>query len=295
MRHPPGYFKISRTGPDGKMVEVPNLLSEYIEQKISSYVEPQRAGTPRGEKIGFSAKKHTTCLHVALGKIQLKELAKKAKLSYGLLRLWHSEPEFKQKIAKYREDFAFYIAHYIYEQKNKRDTAIHDYIEGKTKDPPEPSLDLRKAWECAHFINGYVISRLSKLNYDLLDRLGKSTPENADHVVQLHGIIFNFISYAQGKDPSDLWDSSDYYLGLVGHIRNFLSSDDFSKDDKERRKTMVALTYIEKRFHLMKLEAEKRVQKARKKEIDSFLEQGSLPQLTDRELKRLSEIRSSGS
>ena len=81
----------------------PGSLFDFMVDKIKSYVEPQRKGTPRGEKIGFPLKKYVATLYVGLTKLTLKEVAEvaggKFGFSYSLLRKWSSEVDFrKQKV-----------------------------------------------------------------------------------------------------------------------------------------------------------------------------------------------------
>lgn len=69
------------------------LLSE-------NYLEPTRAGTRKGESIGFSLKKRRAALLMILfnpsSGLGLKEIAKIAGVSPGVLRMWHTETAFKK-------------------------------------------------------------------------------------------------------------------------------------------------------------------------------------------------------
>ena len=106
-------FSITKTLPDGKQVEIPTLLSDFLELKARNYVEPKRAGTPKGERVGFSKRKYVASLCLALTNLKLKEQAEKLDVTYGLLRKWASEADFRAEIAKHRQDFVGFIMQYL--------------------------------------------------------------------------------------------------------------------------------------------------------------------------------------
>ncbi|OPY71003.1 MAG: hypothetical protein A4E57_00004 [Syntrophorhabdaceae bacterium PtaU1.Bin034] len=81
-----------------------NILELFIEEKMKSYVEPQRAGTAKGDRIGFSSTKYLMTLF-ALAFGTKKEMAERSGVSYALLRKWHGEKEFKKTIERHRKEF----------------------------------------------------------------------------------------------------------------------------------------------------------------------------------------------
>lgn len=88
------------------------LLCEFIMEKLYSYTPPTRRGTPRGDSIGFPGDKHMAVLFSALTGVTLKKLAQQFKISYGALRNWSTEPEFKQQKLKFQDEFTErFIAH----------------------------------------------------------------------------------------------------------------------------------------------------------------------------------------
>lgn len=88
---------ILKTTPTG-------LLTEFLEEKAREYVEPSRKGTPKGDSIGFSKVKHCASL-CCITSMSLKEIAENLNISYGLLRKWRTEEEFKKTINNHRTDF----------------------------------------------------------------------------------------------------------------------------------------------------------------------------------------------
>lgn len=74
------------------------LLENFIDKRIRSYVEPEREGTPRGESIGLSSKKYLATL-LMLRDLKLKDIAAQVGVSYGLLRKWTTEKQFKGAVS----------------------------------------------------------------------------------------------------------------------------------------------------------------------------------------------------
>jgi hypothetical protein len=73
------------------------VLGGFIQDRLAAYVEPQRAGTPRGETIGFSRKKYHAVL-LAMTNIDLKKQAQIIGVTAGVLRTWRAEPAFQQRL-----------------------------------------------------------------------------------------------------------------------------------------------------------------------------------------------------
>jgi hypothetical protein len=89
-----------------------NLLTDFISRKLSQYVEPERAGTPKGELIGLSKKKYHASL-LCLTSCSLKEIAFKVKMPYASVRRWNTEETFTKQIRKNIDEFfgeAFIVA-----------------------------------------------------------------------------------------------------------------------------------------------------------------------------------------
>ena len=75
---------------------VTKSLAKFIELKLREYVEPTRIGTPKGELVGFSRAKYKAMLYALRETEDLEAQAKELGVSYGLLRKWRSEDQFKQ-------------------------------------------------------------------------------------------------------------------------------------------------------------------------------------------------------
>ncbi len=126
------------------------LLWEFIMEKLYSYTPPTRRGTPRGDSIGFPGDKHMAVLFSALTGVTLKKLAQQFKISYGALRNWSTEPEFKQQELKFQDEFTErFIAHMQnqYRESCKRLDEHHDEEVQKVRNRPDTEEQQQKDLE----------------------------------------------------------------------------------------------------------------------------------------------------
>lgn len=79
-------------------------LQDFIDERYATYIEPSRAGTAKGELIGFSKQKHQACL-LCLTNYPLKDIAEAVKVSYPVFLKWRSEEMFKRVFASNVRDF----------------------------------------------------------------------------------------------------------------------------------------------------------------------------------------------
>jgi hypothetical protein len=83
------------------------LLMQFVNERASQYVPVHRKGTPRGEPIGLSFQKYlAACLH--LQNMPLRDIAKTARVSYGLLRKWRTESSFLKTIEHHALEFTIH-------------------------------------------------------------------------------------------------------------------------------------------------------------------------------------------
>ncbi len=88
------------------------LLTKFIHDRLSKYTEPARKGVPKGHPIGMSFVKYKASLYM-LYDFPLKDIAKDFAISYGLLRKWRTEPDFKEMHKKHCHDFtAMFLVHF---------------------------------------------------------------------------------------------------------------------------------------------------------------------------------------
>jgi hypothetical protein len=74
------------------------LVKLWVEAALRRYEEPSRVGVPKGDPIGFPKKKRKAAFFLALypTALRLKDIAKLAGVSEGVLRVWRSQDEFKR-------------------------------------------------------------------------------------------------------------------------------------------------------------------------------------------------------
>jgi len=101
---------------------ITGALVNYIDNKFSSYHEPTRKGTPKGEAIGFSHVKYGATL-LALTNIEVKKQANDLQVSYSMLRKWRTLDPFWEYVKKHSEEFAL-----IFERKLKERTEMKNKL-----------------------------------------------------------------------------------------------------------------------------------------------------------------------
>lgn len=86
-----------------------HILTDYINRETSRYKEPSRKGTPKGEKVGLSRRKHEASLWL-LSNIWIKDCAENLAIPYGVLRVWRTKKDFKDAIQQNIQGFLKYAA-----------------------------------------------------------------------------------------------------------------------------------------------------------------------------------------
>jgi hypothetical protein len=80
--------------------EAINLVKRMADEKLKDFEEPSRTGVARGDPIGLSRKKYRAAILMILfpNSLYLKEVAKLAEVSNGVLRVWQTKNDFKEAI-----------------------------------------------------------------------------------------------------------------------------------------------------------------------------------------------------
>ncbi len=78
---------------------------EMIESYLQGYIEPQRAGTAKGDPVGLSKKKMRAACWMVLfpNCLSLSEIAKICGVSLGVLKVWRTEEAFMKAVREYSE------------------------------------------------------------------------------------------------------------------------------------------------------------------------------------------------
>jgi hypothetical protein len=98
---------------DSYKVTALHLAKLWAKKRLKEYKEPERRGTAKGDPIGFSKKKYHAALLMTLYPqiFGLKDIAREVKASYGMLRLWRTEDQFKKAVENGCRDFAEFLTH----------------------------------------------------------------------------------------------------------------------------------------------------------------------------------------
>jgi hypothetical protein len=101
------------------------IWSAFIRKKLNEHVEPQRKETPKGYSIGLSKKKYHATLLMLTGK-RLKEISKELRMSYGTIRNWNTEREFRTTISNNIHSFIDFYTEQIPSTNIKQRVKVKD-------------------------------------------------------------------------------------------------------------------------------------------------------------------------
>jgi hypothetical protein len=123
----------------------PALLDAFIIDRIKNYDEPQRAGTPKGEPIGFSRKKYNAAL-LDLYNLKQKVVAEGAGVSHGLLRKWRTEGAFLDLADDLKHEYVDYVIQHLKKRAKKHVELRDEYfalspLEMINTPPPQLSMN----------------------------------------------------------------------------------------------------------------------------------------------------------
>jgi hypothetical protein len=135
------------------------LINLFLHEKMKGYNEPQRKGTPRGELIGFPAKKYLVTLLMLLN-VKQKDIAQELHISYGVLRKWKTEEAFKKMVVQHCDEFVQRLIDHILSKSRAEIQQYEDWLAGKYNDPcferyliyeEDPALlDINNYANCIH-------------------------------------------------------------------------------------------------------------------------------------------------
>jgi hypothetical protein len=111
-------------------MRVTNLLRNFIKARMDAYPEPTRKGTARGETVGFSKDKYHAALLSALTGLSQKSIAEELVISYGVVRKWHVESEFKDVMSSDFGEFHMFFWSRIRENANEMQQFLDQNVGG---------------------------------------------------------------------------------------------------------------------------------------------------------------------
>ena len=170
-----------------------DYASLYIQDQLDRYDEPERKGTPRGSAVGVSKNKFHAALLLSLTNRTPKDIAQEVGVSYGLLRKWSTEPEFKRVKTRTHAIFSQLVENYIVAQIDMNLAAYKAHFRLSSR----PAPHLKEVQNTLGIINRSVLRRL-------IIRLGNMEPmqENADMLKAFHAKFgtteyYTFVIYFQ--------------------------------------------------------------------------------------------------
>jgi hypothetical protein len=127
-------------------MRVTNLLRNFIKDRMQAYQEPTREGTARGEAVGFSRDKYNAGLLSALTGLSQKSIADDLDVSYGVVRKWHVEPDFKDVMSSNLREFNMFFWARIKENANEIKQILDQNL-GEDEAPLTTEYDFESDYE----------------------------------------------------------------------------------------------------------------------------------------------------
>jgi hypothetical protein len=127
-------------------MRVTNLLRNFIRDRMHAYQEPTREGTARGEAVGFSRGKYHAALLSALTGLSQKSIADDLGISYGVVRKWHVESDFKDAMSANLREFNMFFWTRIRENANELQQIL-DQNSGDDEAPEMAQYDFESDFE----------------------------------------------------------------------------------------------------------------------------------------------------
>lgn len=236
---------------------IKTVLHDFIDSKVNEYVEPSRQGTPKGDPIGFSRKKYIATLGMLTNQ-KLKDLAKSIGVSYGLLRKWTTEQDFKDMVARHYGEFAGWILIFYMNRIN----ASQKHFELLEKKPISELADIQifGSWKF-DFDNDIALEKLADVkNYNprllnfLLEFLedyidNELSKIDADTAYLFKLSFINLLDIIKGSETKEITEAlvkmcrKDLYNAIAKH----LSKPKISEKDRKVSLLMIkALMQLER-------------------------------------------------
>lgn len=222
------------------------LIEEFIETSAANYKEPQRKGTPKGDPIGFPSAKYNASL-LALKDIDLQTQAKKLGVSYGLLKKWRSEAEFKNRVNAHCENFTVLFFRHLLdihaENEKKKAEYLSRPLEEIANHQPEKNLaEFSRVADFSHYSiplqkEIYNIAKyIFNLQGDYL--LKKGIIKEEDELAPLAIKTFGFQSFLLGNATRDNDENRELLRAanrsIAKYIRDIILKPKLTEDDKKR-------------------------------------------------------------
>lgn len=220
-----------------------SFLQTFMARRLSSYVEPERAGTPRGEPIGFSAQKYAAVLYCLTNR-PLKEIAKEIKVSYGLLRKWRTEDKFWDVFDETVTEFADTVINHLKKRADKQKELRDDYF-SKSVDEMIKMYPMFLNWDefldIKLYFQGLVLFLFGKAKRHLEALVDEDDLDSLSFWYQLKGFINCLTTYTSesveeyNKEFGDVIDTENKKMQEISYLAclNLLRKEKLSEEDRK--------------------------------------------------------------
>ena len=95
--------------------DVAQLVTHWSDIRLKGYVEPLRAGTTKGDPIGFSSQKMRAAIFMALYPhvMRLKDISNTLNVPVNTLKVWRTQKDFQNVSLEELSELGFDISKYI--------------------------------------------------------------------------------------------------------------------------------------------------------------------------------------
>ncbi len=223
------------------------IFYEFILYQLHNYREPTRAGTPKGDKIGFSRDKYYASILCGITNFNLQKIAEISNTSHGVIRKWRTEKDFKAACDQHCSDFVDEIIKRIDKGIAILEKKVDNFLNNDGSHPfaksPEQPLDpVERIFIDAKYFNKKVLKKLSiaatKIRKDR--RYGDGETEN-EPTVALAIHIGHVISYSQTGSFNSM--PPHLLAVLVDDVRDLLKSNN-PLSDKDRKMALINLDLL---------------------------------------------------
>jgi len=225
-----------------------SLIKEFFRNELARYREPRRQGTPRGERIGFSTVKYHASL-LALANNDLREVARGLEISYGLLRKWRTEKEFKKAVNSHCDKFTgIFFKHLLevaYESSKKQDEFLRKSLaEIASSKLPTTSYNFERIRDYLGY-SRTLNNKMFKIMYDIVDwkfnlLKNKGIVKNEDELSKMAIVVTLFLlDLYSNKSSLKYKDMEDRYYRMmksyvIGMLKDTLLKPEITEEDRKQ-------------------------------------------------------------
>ncbi len=234
-----------------KLVEMTGPLIGFIQKKVRTYAEPARRGTAKGDLIGFSKKKFSVTLASALSDLNAQGISRLARVSYGVVRVWRTEHEFKILVEKNQKEFCEFFLASVQERVKRDRELLKEFFRrppGQIAGSRPPTVGYGNIEEETKFFSNQLIKKI-------IESLPPPPLPPTEHDTALGAKVFFIMDgalKAKGEEPifGPLFDAAikaheiEIQAAIIDRTVAALEKDSVSV--QERKEVLFSLTVLKK-------------------------------------------------